>query len=367
MVRRAVSARIAHGAAVLACTSILAACGASASSTGATVDDVRAAIAGLSGAERTAKLEELAAAEGGDLSVYTSSSLSYMSDLVDAFEDEFDVDVSIFKTGGGAIVQRITEEADAGYHGSDVVEANTPDLTLIDNEDGLEPYASPKAAGLVEGAEGASWTGDKFNTFVVAWNTDRVPAGEEPRSYDDLTDPRWKGRLVLDADDSDWYKTAWEHVVATGQAPEEADRLFEAIARNATFVNGHNLMTQLLAAGEFDVSLDSYLHTVEALIKEGAPLEWKPPLEPLISLPDGIALVTNARHPAAAMLFIDFVLGKGQKIYAEADLTPARRDLSVPPSIEQISVDAPDYVEHVDEWVDRYEKLARLGKEGPEG
>jgi iron(III) transport system substrate-binding protein len=364
---RFISPRLAVGATVLGIALALAACGGSeqSESGGGSADEVRTAVEGLTGAERTAKLLELAAEEG-ELSVYTTSTLDYMSDVVEAFEDEYDLDVSIFKTSGGAIVQRMVEEAAAGYRGSDAVEANTLDMTLIGNEGLLEPYASPKADDLIDGSHGEGWTGDKFNTFVVAWNTDRVGRGDEPRSYDDLADPKWKGRLVLDSDDSEWYKTAWEHVVASGKTPQEADRLFEAIARNATFVNGHTLMTQLVAAGEFDVSLNSFLHTVGALTDDGAPLAWKPALEPLISLPDAVALVKDAKNPATAMLFVDFILDQGQEIFADFELTPARKDLNVPPSIDQIAVDVPDYVEHADEWVERYDRLQDLGTVRPD-
>ena len=101
--------------------------------------------------------------------------------------------------------------------------------------------------------------------------------GTEPHSYEDLADPRWKGTLALEADDSDWYKAIWEHLVETGKTPAEADRIFAGIARNATFVNGHTLMTQLVASGEFDITLNAYLHAVEELRREGAPLAWERP------------------------------------------------------------------------------------------
>ncbi len=190
--------------------------------------------------------------------------------------------------------------------------------------------------------------------------------GEQPTSFEDLADPKWKGRLVLEADDSDWYKAVWEHLVDSGKSPAEADRIFEAIAANATFVNGHSLMTDLVAAGEFDVAANAYLHTVKGLQEKGAPLAWEPPLEPLVTRADGIAVVQQAKHPAAALLFADFVLDEGQQIFADFFLTPARKDLSVPPSIEQVAVDVPDYIAHEDEWSSRYEQLVELGELRPD-
>jgi iron(III) transport system substrate-binding protein len=347
----------------------LAGCGGSSGGDqGATqsLDDVLAAVDGLSGKQRTNKLLELANDEGGELSLYTSSSVDYMSDLGDAFEDRYDLGVSIYKASSDALVQRVVEEDRAGFRGVDVAETNTPGLLNLSDQGILVPYRSPKIAGLVAGAATKDWIGDKFNTFIVAWNTERVPEGHEPASLEELATPAWKGKLVLEADDSDWYKTYWEYLVDNGKTAAEADALFSAIAKNATFVNGHNLMADLTAAGEFDVTLNSYLHTVEGLIKDGAPLAWKPPIEPVISRADGIAVVEKAKHPAAAMLFIDFALYEGQQIFADAELTPARKDLSVPPSIKQIAVDVPDYISQQDEWTKRYEQLVRLGKLAPD-
>jgi iron(III) transport system substrate-binding protein len=329
------------------------------------LEDVLAAVDGLSGAKRTAELERLAAEEGGELTLYTSTS-EYMPDVADAFEDEHDVGVAIYEASSESLVQRMIEEKAAGYRGSDVVEASTPNLVPLIDEGILAQYESPKLAGLAPESLGESWIADKLNTFVAAWNTDRVPKGQEPHSYEDLADPRWKGKLALEADDSDWYKELWEHLVETGKTPAEADRIFAGVARNATFVNGHTLMTQLVASGEFDITLNAYLHAVEELRREGAPLAWEPAVKPLISRPDGIAVVQDARHPAAALLFVDFLLDQGQEIFADAGLTVTRKDLGVPESVSQIAMDVPDYVANAEEWTQRYEDLVRMGKVAPD-
>ena len=346
----------------------LPACGGSSGSSEAapTVDETIAAVDGLTGTARKNELVKLAEEQGSQLNLYTSSTTSYMEELTDAFTDAYDIDVSLYKTASEALVQRMVEERNAGFHGSDVTETNTPSMIALDENDILVPYESPEVDKLIEGSLGKSWIGDKANTFIVAWNTDRVPKGQEPRSFVELADPKWKGRIVMEADDSDWYMAMWEHLVGSGRTPDEADRIFEAIARNATFVDGHTLMTELTAAGEFDVSLNSYLHTVEELKDEGAPLAWEPAVEPVVSRADSVAVVKEAEHPAAALLFVDFLLDEGQQVFADAYLTPARKDLSVPPSIQQIVVDVPKYVAEAADWQARYEQLVRMGKEAPE-
>ena len=106
---------------------MLASCGGSKGSTGAqqSLDDVLAAVQGLSGKARADKLAALADEEGGELNVYTSSSIDYMTELSDDFSDATDVDASLYKTSSEALVERMVEEQKAGFHGSDIVETNT--------------------------------------------------------------------------------------------------------------------------------------------------------------------------------------------------------------------------------------------------
>ena len=85
----------------------------------------------------------------------------------------------------------------------------------------------------------------------------------------------------------------------------------------------------------------------------------------MVSRPDGIAVVQGTKHPASAMLFVDYTLTKGQQVFADAFLTPARKDLDLPASVTQTSEDVPDYIAHADEWDKKYDELTHLGKEGP--
>ena len=118
------------------------------------------------------------------MTVYTSGTLDYMQDLTKGFSDEYDIDVSLYKSSNGALAQRLDEEHKAGFHGADIVEDNAPEMIGLEDTALIVPYHSPAVAGLVPGAEGKSWIGDKFNTFVTAWNTKRVAKGEEPHSID---------------------------------------------------------------------------------------------------------------------------------------------------------------------------------------
>jgi iron(III) transport system substrate-binding protein len=339
--------------------------GGSAAADGPTLDEVLTQVEGLSGAARTKKLVELAEAEGGELSLYTTSSLDVSAAMAEGFEDAYDLDVSVFKSGD-TLPQRMIEEKKAGFHGADVVETNAINLSALSDEDVLAPYRGPSVSGLVEGSLHKDWIADRLNVFAVAWNTKLVPKGEEPRSWEDLADPRWKGKLLLQVDDYEWFKTLWEYWVDSGKTPAEADRLAEAVARNAIFIDSRSLGRELLAAGEFDIALN-LRHAVQNDADEGAPLAWEPAVEPMFWRPDGVAAVNGSPNPAAAVLFMDWVLADGQKVFEELKADPLRKDLLVAPTVKQIPVDVEDFLAEEAEWEQKYDAIVSLGAKGPEG
>jgi iron(III) transport system substrate-binding protein len=159
------------------------------------------------------------------------------------------------------------------------------------------------------------WVGFCLNVLVQAYNTNLVKREELPATYPDLLDAKWKGRLGIEVDDSDWFAGLTE---ALGEA--RAVTLFRDIAaRNGFSVRkGHTLLANLVAAGEVPLALTVFNYTAEQLKRKGAPLDWFA-LAPVISMPNSISIANMAPHPHAAMLFFDFMLSEGQKILAARD------------------------------------------------
>ena len=279
------------------------------------VDEVLAEVESLEGAERTKKLVELAETDGGELSLYTTADIDLGAALAEAFEDEYDIGVSVFK-GGDTLVERILQEREAGFHGGDVFEVGGHHLIDLSEKGALQPYRSPSAVGLAEGSLHEDWTAERLNVFAVARNTNHVSEDQAPKSWEDLADPRWKGKLALNTGDPEWFKTLWDYWVSSGKSPAEADRLMDAIGRNAVFVDSGSLARQLLAAGEFDLTV-ALRHLVQREAEEGSPIAWQPAAEPVFWKPDGVGMIAEPPNPAAAMLFIDWLLGDGQKLFAE--------------------------------------------------
>ena len=346
-------------AAVLA----LAGCGGSSGSKsdeGRKLGDVLAAVNGLSGKARTDRLLQLVEAEGGGLTFYTSYSTSLLGDVASAFKDAYGIDVSTYRGGTGNVLQRLLEESKAGFHGADVIESNGLEMIATNKEGLLEPYDSPASANLIQGTRHQGWTADAVNTLALIRNTKLVPQGRQPRSWEELADPRWKGKLGITISDVDWYKTLHDYwITREGKTQQQVDRLFEGIARNAVFLKGHSLGAQLQSAGEFDLFVN-YIHIVEKLASEGAPLAWEPPVEPIFVRTDGVGIVRGAPHPAAALLFVDWLLSDGQKVLADAGVA-VRKDLIVTGRAKTVLVDLQSLAAEEQKWNDRFDRLIRLG------
>ena len=135
------------------------------------------------------------------------------------------------------------------------------------------------------------WVGTRLNLFVQAWNTQAVRREALPQRYEDLADARWKGKLGIETEDSDWFAT-----VVKDMGEERDLALFRRIvATNGISVRkGHSLLAGLVASGEVPFALTVYSHNAEKLKQRGAPIDWYAS-PPAIARAKGAAI---ARRPA---------------------------------------------------------------------
>ena len=317
----------------------------------------------LRGPERQKELVAAAQKEGA-LSVYTSN--TDLEAIVEDFGDKYDIDVDVYRGNSESVVQRILQESKSSYDGVDVVESNGADLVALHEEKLLYPYESDARAAVRPEGQKEDWTADFFLTYVAAWNTDLVKPGEEPTAFEDFADPRWKGKVSMEIGDSPWLAAMWDHYLDKGKTEAEIKEIFEAVAANAKVVKGHTVQTEMLAAGEYDAGASLYMHAVQSGVDEGRPIAWRAssgkPVEPVVLLPQGAGVVGTAPHPAAAALFMDYLLTEGQKALEAANRTPAVTTANDPMSgIETIAIDEDQLLDKGQVWLKRYESLLQNG------
>lgn len=318
----------------------------------------------LTGPDRTQKLLADAKTEG-QISIYTSN--TDIDDLVQGFEQAYPgIKVNAFRANSETVLQRVQQESQARRLGADVIDTDDFELDALNSQGILGDYKSPVRDKLRKEALFPGWTATRFNAFVVGWNTKLVPAGQEPKTFEDLASPKWKGKLAVELSDFDWYMSLHTYLTTKkGMSDAQADDLFKRLVGNAKVVKGHTVMGELLSAGQFSVALSIYSHTVDkAAHEDGAPVDFRPIVTPVILRPNGAGLVREAKHPAAALLWMDWVLTDGQKPIAKAFRIPAQPNVPgftdpIPAGTETFDVPQDILVKDSKQWSDAYDDLVR--------
>jgi len=292
--------------------------------------------------ERQQRLYELAKGEG-EAVIYANMDVSAMKPLTDGFMKRYPgTQVASVHFSGASIITRLESEARAGKPLSDVVlSGQLGVLALIDKKIALR-YRSPAReffrAGLKD--HDGLWTAYMTNVMVSAFNTRNVKKDEAPRNVNDLLRPRWKGRLTMDSQSYVWFGTMLQYL-----GDEAGVRFMKQLnEQNIAHQRGRRLMTQLVAAGEFDMAVETNLNSVLTLAKQGAPLSFAP-IQPYFLSPSLVFMSANAPHPYTGALFVDFLLSEeGQKIVVTTNRMPANSKVKSPESqiLEGQDVRTPD-------------------------
>ena len=307
----------------------------------------------LQGEARTRALIEGARREG-ELMVYHSSPVSDLKPLFEAFTKKYGVKVNNWRSSSENVLQRVVSEARAGRNEVDFIENNSPEVEAMRREKVLQRVDSPFVADMQPATVPPhhEWFTSTLDVFVHAYNTEKVRKEELPRSYQDLLDPRWKGRLGIEADDQAWFGTLLQTL-----GEERGVKLFrDIVASNGISVRkGHSLLTQMVASGEVPLALTVYNYKPPQLKEKGGNIDWFV-MPPAIAQLRGIAVTARAPHPYAAQLFLDFMLSDAQAMLAARHFVPASAKVPSPMGSMPIKVIDPALaIDRQEAWTRIYE------------
>jgi iron(III) transport system substrate-binding protein len=260
--------------------------------------------AGAAPDEMTAKID--GAKKEGRVVLYTNA--SGIAGLIKRFEEKYPfLKVEQLRTGAPKLLNRILAESKAGALKADLIETEGLTSYLMMKRGLYAKYVSPESRALPAAAKDpdGQWTNAHSNYKIVAYNTRFVSPAELPKSYEDLTQPKWNGKILMGSNNYEWFGNILKIL-----GEEKGTSLLRRInAQNLMLREGNSLILQLLLAGEGFVSIAANVDSVEELKHKGAPIDWLG-LEPTISRLHPIALARTAPHPNAAKLYIDFILSK---------------------------------------------------------
>ena len=308
-----------------------------------------------------AKVVEAARKEG-EIVWYTTMSVDQNKEFMDRFVKRYPfLRPSVFRAGGGALLNRITSEAKAGKYLFDVVHG-TGEIFLPLMEQGLiASYLSPERKMMADDLKDSKgyWTSVYVNSIVLGYNRNLVKREELPRTYEDLLQPKWKGRKIC-MDDS--YSTFLQGLISSWGKDKALAYLRRLADQDPVIMRGSTVRVQLAAAGEFPLVI-AYANIIQNLAEKGAPVDWIP-LEPAIISVNTVMLSAKAAHPNAGKLLVDFTLSKeGQEKLWDFQRIPSRSDVEPKPArlfrgYKRYVVHPEEYKSH-DEVVKLYSQILK--------
>ena len=305
-----------------------------------------AELAAYSGADRTQRLVDGARKENA-LMIYSSMTVADMGALINAFQAKYGVKAQHWRGSSEDIRNRVTREYSASRHDADLAETAGTDMEAMVREQVLQKVTTPVSNELIPQASFAhgQWISTRLSVFAAAYNTNIIKRADAPKTYEDLLNPRFKGKLAVEAEDANWFMSV---VLSMGE--EKGLKLFrDIVARNGMSVRkGHTLLANLVPTGEVPLALTAYSYRVQQLKNERAPIEIVY-LPPPVAFPTGIGMFRRAPHPHAALLFQDFILTDGQKILAEREAVPTNPKVKAAPD-GLIFVDLARFMDEGGKW-----------------
>ena len=321
------------------------------------VPERNAAVYMYKGADRDQRLLERARKEG-TLTFYTSLATTESIPLTQAFEKKTGVKVQLWRSLSEEVIQRTLNEARARRHVVDVIETNGPEVEVLAREQITAEFFTPHTAKYPPWAIPSHrlWVSDRMDFFVVAYNTNKVKREELPATYEGFVEPKWKGRLGIEATDQEWLAG----VVKQWGSERGLGFFRKLVAMRPDVRKGHVLLAQLIAAGEIQVGLTAYASNAESSKRTGAPIDWVA-LEPVVVRPQGLAVSRNAPNPNAALLFADYLLSpEGQQFYESVGRFPSSRGVrgAGDPS-KVVMVDSQAAADEADKWQKIWSELLK--------
>ena len=260
----------------------------------------------------------------GKVVVYTSMTAEQAQKLNDAFKAKYPfIQPSMFRAVGERLLTKIMAEAQAGKYDFDVVQSAETQAYFLKRKNLLAKYVSPEVKNIQKPFfdPDGYWAAVYMMPNVIGYNTRLVKRNEVPKSDDDLLNPKWKGRIGMDHSKPEWF--SWK----LKRMGEEKGLAYMKKLGGQEFklYAGLTILTSLLAAGEFPLVLNTYLHNVEDAKRKSAPVDWVVQ-DPVFTKFQPIGVGSKTAHPNAARLFVNFMLGEeGQKIIASFGRVPTRR------------------------------------------
>lgn len=268
--------------------------------------------------------EMLLAKAEKEVNLYTSENVDNIQPILDQFMKKYSgIKVNLLRLDSDDLVPKILSETSAGRNTIDVV--STGFLKPLIEQGLMQNFNSPEAQQISNELKHPNglWVGRHTSNYGFAYNPKLVPPERVPKTWEDLTDPWWKDKLIIEPWDDKFY-IGILHMMGE----EKGWKWIEDIAANSKIIKGKTQKVDAVIAGEYAGALVIYLYRpAEKKYEKGAPIDYVV-FNPTITSPHMLGMMKKAPNPFASMLLIDFLLSKeGQQAVADGGRVVVRSDV----------------------------------------
>lgn len=262
--------------------------------------------------------------------------------MVAAFEAKYPgIKVEYSRAASSDVALKIVNEARARRVQSDVFDGSNTVFLLRDPR--LVTAYSPKAVkswpAELKSTDG-TWTALNIFYWTAAYNTNLVRPEEVPKTFEDLLDPKWKGKIAWTYDLTPGGPPGFVHNILSTMGREKGMAYLRTFAEQqpVTIPGAQRVVLDHVISGEYPLCVMILNYHAAISMKAGAPVQWLK-MEPLLQTMGLVSITGGAPHPNAARLMVEFMLSEeGQKILADNDYIPAHPD--VPARIAELKPSA---------------------------
>jgi ABC-type Fe3+ transport system substrate-binding protein len=268
-----------------------------------------------------------AAKQEGKLVWYTTFIVPQAAQpIADAFMKKYPgIDVALTRADSIPTALKILAEGQAGRVQADIADGieTAPPLLKANLLQGYAPNGTQAYPAEMKDPNGL-WHAVALYFLTPGINTNLVPKGTEPRTLEALLDPKWQGKMAWSLA-SGTGGSAFVGAVLASLGEDRGMAYLRQLQKQKIIgvgITARAIVDQVIN-GEYPIALEIFNHHTVISANQGAPVTWVP-LEPILGIMAVASVVKNAPHPAAARLFMDFLISEEcQQILARADYLPA--------------------------------------------
>jgi iron(III) transport system substrate-binding protein len=268
-----------------------------------------------------------ATARAAEVVLYSSNNVEAIKVVTDLFGKKYpDIKIATVRAGTGALMQRM--KAEAGNPLGDIVWSGGV-ATLGAYRELFAPYRSPEATAVPAAYRGPDdlWIGVNHHLMIIMVNEKALKDMPAPKSWADLFDPRWKGKVIV----ADPERSGTAYAALYGINEVHGKDGLAKLAQNVTVTPSSSAVYEGVAKGEFAVGITLETAAYEYVAGGMKEVRILYPTEGAVLLSEGMVIVKGAKHPAEAQKLYDFLASREaqEALFKAAYRRPIRRDIDV--------------------------------------